>query len=346
MTGELEAVFCFDGGGLYITADALGKTARFGIDGTPVVLSLPSDDEVFSLSDPGWPGTGKAARPTLQSADGKMLVGVILKFEVRVTVGGTAEEATAEAVAGAFPVAVEAAERFLGHARTRASQEWLPSQHEGASLALYGMLMYAGTETEVRPETRWQPPGLAVGIEPQRAAGPDEVEQLLSLTTSGVEPANEAVLLADARAAVSIVHVRQHWKLERRDTGRVVLLAGMAAEVKIKRTLTEKTRRELRPLLDVILDNPRDVSIATGQFLDKPMKAALGVSLREKAGLPEEYKTLFKDVTEKLFPWRNAVAHRGWQPPLDQAKQAIEIVERLFAWLDSVPSTAHDADTD
>jgi hypothetical protein len=303
MTQELEAVFYFNGDGLYITGDALGKSAEFETNGTRITLNLPKHDEVFALADPGWPGERKAARPTFQNGEGKMLAGVILKFEVRVAVSGTTEEATSDLVASAFPTAVETAERFLGLARTRANQDWLPSRQEGASLALYGMLMYAGTDTEVKQEARWQPPGLAVGINPERAAGPDEIEQLLLLTRSGTEPLDADVLLADARAAISIVRVRQQWKAEHRDTGRAVLLAGMAAELKIKRTLTEKIRPELRPLLDVILENPRDMSIATGQLLDKPMKAALGISLREeKANLPDEYETLFRTSMRSSFP--------------------------------------------
>ena len=340
---ELEAVFYFDGGGLYVTGDALGKSVRFETDGTWVSLNLPTRDEVFSLSDPGWPGRGKSARPTFQSG-GEMLAGVISKFEVRIAVSGTAAEATSELVARAFPLARETAERFLGLARTRAAQDWLPLWHEGASLALYGMLMYAGTDTEVRPETRWQPGSLAVSIKRELAAGPDAIEELLALTSSGVEPATADVLLADARAALSIVPVRQQWKAERRDTSRAVLLAGMAAEVKIKRMLAEKAQPEFRPLIDVILENPRDVSVATGQLLDKPMKAALGVSLREEKSKAEsEYKTLFRDVTEKLFPRRNDVAHRGEQPTLDEAKEAVDIAGRLFAWLGSLPKASSDS---
>lgn len=231
--------------------------------------------------------------------------------------------------------------------QAHAAQEWLPSRHEGPNLALYGMLMYAGTDKEVRPDARWQPPELAVGINREFAAGPDEIEHILSLTSSEIEPADEDMLLADARSALSIVRVRQQWKMERRDTGRAVLLAGMAAEVKIKRTLTAKVRTELRPLLDFILENPRDMSVATSQLLDKPLKAALGISLREeKRNLPDEYKTLWKDVTETLFLRRNRVAHLGWQPPLDEAKEAVEIAGRLFAWLDTVPGAPdHGADS-
>ena len=189
---------------------------------------------------------GYGGATDIQSADREMLAGNILKFEVRVSVAGTPEAATSDLVAGAFPIAIEVAERFLSLARTRAGQDWLPSPYEGPSLALYGMLMYAGTDTEVGPEPRWQPPMLAVGINRERAAGADTIEQLLSLAND-LSPATEDVLLADARAALSIVRVRQQSKRsERAQHGRAVLLAGMAAEVKIKRTLTERNRSSAR----------------------------------------------------------------------------------------------------
>lgn len=47
MTQQLEAVFYFDGAGLYVTGEALGKSAEFEVDGTAVTLNLPNADEVF-----------------------------------------------------------------------------------------------------------------------------------------------------------------------------------------------------------------------------------------------------------------------------------------------------------
>jgi hypothetical protein len=152
----------------------------------------------------------------------------------------------------------------------------------------------------------------------------------------GGDPAVADLLLADARMVLSPFGISQAWKRERRYTARAVLLAAIAAEVKIKGTLVEKTPDELQGLLDVILDNPRDITIATGQLLDKSMKAAVGVSLLEQD------KPLFKDVTERtstkwgLFPLRNRVAHHGYQPKLAEAEKAVDTVQRLFAWLNGV----------
>jgi hypothetical protein len=94
--------------------------------------------------------------------------------------------------------------------------------------------------------------------------------------------------------------------------------------------LRESATRELRPLLDIVLDSPRDVSVAAGQLLDKPLKAITGMSLREAD------KPLFKLVTEKLFPLRNRVAHYGHRPTTQEARDAVATATDLFAWLDQL----------
>jgi hypothetical protein len=94
--------------------------------------------------------------------------------------------------------------------------------------------------------------------------------------------------------------------------------------------LRESATSELRPLLDIVLDSPRDVSIAAGQLLDKPLKVITGMSLKEAD------KPLFKRVTEKLFPLRNRVAHYGHRPTTQEARNAVATVTDLFAWLDGL----------
>lgn len=62
----------------------------------------------------------------------------------------------------------------------------------------------------------------------------------------------------------------------------------------------------------MILDNPREITIATGQLLDTPIKAALGVSLAEQD--PQLITQLTqKTNTTWLFPLRNRVAHHTYQ---------------------------------
>jgi hypothetical protein len=98
----------------------------------------------------------------------------------------------------------------------------------------------------------------------------------------------------------------------------------MAAEIKIKRTLLENARA----VLDAALENPRELSVAVSQLLNKPMKAAVGVSLLE------QQRSLYEDITETLFPLRNRVAHRGYRPTNAEADEALDMVIKLFDWFD------------
>jgi hypothetical protein len=115
------------------------------------------------------------------------------------------------------------------------------------------------------------------------------------------------------------------------DRRRVVLLSAIAAEVKIKQVIREKTPTDRRELADVLLDNYREIDIAIGQLPHKPMKAAVGHSLHA------DDPALFVKV-QSLFKVRNDVAHRGIDPKEDQAREAVRTVIRLFAWLDGLPT--------
>lgn len=142
------------------------------------------------------------------------------------------------------------------------------------------------------------------------------------------EPRLAATLLADARG-VLIPPATQETR-DRLDTPHAVLLAAIAAEVRIKETLRESATGGLRPLLDIVLDSPRDVSVATGQLLDKPLKVITGTSLKEAD------KPLFNRVNDKLFPLRNRVAHYGHRPTTEEARNAVATATDLFAWLDEL----------
>jgi hypothetical protein len=72
--------------------------------------------------------------------------------------------------------------------------------------------------------------------------------------------------------------------------------------VKIKQTLREKTPADRRAVVDVLLDNYREVDVAIAQLPHKAMKAAVGRSLHEEAA------DLFQAVVQ-LFTHRNQIAH-------------------------------------
>jgi hypothetical protein len=143
------------------------------------------------------------------------------------------------------------------------------------------------------------------------------------LEASAKEPDIAKTLLADARAI--------YWPKFRtgQDHQRAVLLAAIAAEVDVKRRLQDFASPELRPLVEIIVRNPRDVSQSVPQLLHKPLKAVTGQSLVESD------KRLW-DAVERLFIVRNRVAHRGDLPSETEGRAAVHCTERLFEWLDDL----------
>jgi hypothetical protein len=116
----------------------------------------------------------------------------------------------------------------------------------------------------------------------------------------GDGPSTPDVLLADARETV-MGRSAEH------DVRRGVLLAAIAAEVKINTTLAEKTPTESRNVLNY-------QKIPIGDVPAKIMGRAVGRSLRD------DDPNLFCAV-KQLFECRNTVAHHGESPSLDEARR-------------------------
>lgn len=105
-------------------------------------------------------------------------------------------------------------------------------------------------------------------------------------------------------------------------------MAAIACEVKVKVNLRERIDPADLPLLDFILENPREVTVTAADGLfNKLMWTAQGPSLREAD------KDLFRSVV-RLFEVRNGVAHRGEWPDVEEAKDLVRTARRAFRWLD------------
>ena len=160
-----------------------------------------------------------------------------------------------------------------------------------------------------------------VGYDQSRREEVRSVASLVSSLNTG-EPSFAAVLLADARAIYS--HSRSAGAA---DHQRAVVLAAIASEVGIKQRLRELASENQMALLDVILNNPREVTQSPPQLLNKTCLAVAGVSLSN------EDDVFFKDVERRLFTLRNKVVHGGLLPSEEQARRAVEIATRLSEWL-------------
>lgn len=113
------------------------------------------------------------------------------------------------------------------------------------------------------------------------------------------------------------------------DCQRAVLIAAIACEVKVKDTLRLKVPPDRRPLVDLLLENPRDWSIAALALFDKATDAALGRSLRT------DHREVYKDVC-RLFELRNRIAHRGEKPDDTEASRVVLAARQVFRWLDEL----------
>jgi hypothetical protein len=113
------------------------------------------------------------------------------------------------------------------------------------------------------------------------------------------------------------------------DCQRAVLIAAIACEVKVKDTLRQKVPPDRRSLVDLLLENPRDWSIAALALFDKATDAALGRSLRT------DHREVYKDVC-RLFELRNRIAHRGEKPDETEASRVVRAGRQVFRWLDGL----------
>jgi hypothetical protein len=134
-------------------------------------------------------------------------------------------------------------------------------------------------------------------------------------------PPTALVLLADARHLAT--RPPQDW-------ARAVLAAAVATEVRVKQALRSAATDDGRPLVDFLLDNPRDASLAAVNLFHRAMQAVCGRSLHiDDPGL-------FREV-DFLFRLRNEIAHHARRPTAERGARAVQAAVGAFAWLASLP---------
>jgi hypothetical protein len=107
---------------------------------------------------------------------------------------------------------------------------------------------------------------------------------------------------------------------------RAVLFAALACELAVKETLRETAEGEVRALLELVLEHPRDYSLAAAELFAKPMQAITGRSLRD------EDRALWKRV-DVLFRERNRVAHKGARLSHREARELVASAVEAIEWL-------------
>jgi hypothetical protein len=108
-----------------------------------------------------------------------------------------------------------------------------------------------------------------------------------------------------------------------------LVLAAISTEIRIKRTLEELASADQRDLIQILLNSPRDYSVAAQRLFDRPLKAISGHSLKD------DDKELWK-AAGALFVDRNAVAHKGAVHDVTRIREDVGSALRLKKYLANV----------
>jgi hypothetical protein len=311
----------------------IGRAPGPGADGPfhdrQCTLRFPAHNQDFGL-DQYTPAPDRVATGGFRQANGETTEISVLLVQVAVEMPGdfTEEEVSATDDDAAFRAAHallhEAADigrelvsSFVLAVRTQHRQSWLAPENVPPRVVWLsdlrdgsGRRLPVGYADPMTVKTMGGMAGLTA----------TDVGNWVDQLQQDTKPPFADLLLADAQFhAWHAAHPNPHLGL---------MLAAIAAEVKIKETLVALATPGQRPVLDLVLENPRDWSMAAASLFDKALKAVAGVSLREEA------KPLYKAVDD-LFVHRNRFAHRG-DVTLDESlvRKDLQAARRVFDWLD------------
>ena len=206
---------------------------------------------------------------------------------------------------------------FFVWARVQAHQHWLDPQQQVPRATWRSELRDAAGH---QLATGYNEPLVFGGIEDEQHVTATELELFLDLASHDVAPPMPETLLADAFFYA--------WQASPANPQLGLMLAAIGCETKIKAFLTEIAQPSQLELVDLVLENPRDVSLAAVRLFDKALLAVAGVSLRE------DNKVLYNSIST-LFEHRNRFAHRG-DPDLDAQAIGLDLnaARDVFHWLD------------
>jgi hypothetical protein len=321
----LRSEFFFEIDNLLVEDSVLGASIEFQRESYRIRVCLPTADGEF----PGFEaGDFKAVGASLKNAYGHPISQVLI-LQLAVIGDGPTSSADFEhadgSVEGAIENGIDHLESTFALADVAAAEliDWIRIQGQ-PWLALHGERPKSLEWGALYDETTGRV--LPVGFRGARSRNfPVQAALNRKAFTSLAHLADDQgpalpvpeTLLADALHFVAG---------ETPDFARAVLIAAIACEVKIKETLRKLAAPEMLPVLDLLLENPRDWSMAAASLFDKALKAVTGHSLRISN------KNLFKHI-EHLFTLRNRIAHRGEKPSKNDVEIVIGAATGVFRWL-------------
>jgi hypothetical protein len=328
----LTAAHHFEVVDLWVRGELLGTRHAVTFAGHKVSLIFPANETDFGVetnnSDPPVLGhTSLRGRENVPTAEVLMIrieVEVVSDFklpteQIEVPTSVASYEGV-KILRDTEQIAREFAQKYISLVRAELDQFWLgPSESQLKSTWLTLLLDNSGNGIEAS----YGDP-VAVTIYALDNILSEELNAaFIQKVLEGAEPDLAATFLTDAQYTVlraNDPNLRQ-----------AVLLAAIACEVKIKDTITSLATPEQRQLVDLLLDHPRDWTMAASSLYDKGLEAVCGRSLRK------ENIDLYKDI-DLLFQDRNRIAHKGGDRVSadDILKKHIRSAKSVFDWLDGI----------
>lgn len=149
------------------------------------------------------------------------------------------------------------------------------------------------------------------------ALGRAEVNRLLHQMAAGRQPSVARAFLADAAAAKDLKHK--------------VVLAAFGVEFAVKSKLRQRASATQEILVDLLMGRAQGFTIAAIKLFDKPLKAILGVSLKESD------RQLY-NLINGLFEDRNRVAHGSLDKlsSEEDLRKEVRAAKKVCDWLDTL----------
>ena len=322
--------FEIPGLGLWTSDDAFGVSLTVDYEGVEIELTIPAATDDFGLVDS--PDAGPAFGNQSANLDGHLCQEVKI-VRVRVTADapfvtydpGASADARSEVVQFLQGLQLKA-RTFLGELVSLARAEgqfWAGSSADLPSMTW--RQEFENRDSGARIPLAISPMAIFMAREIDVALTEPTYHSLAQRVAAGDRAQLPDELIQDAKFLA--------WIRQPPDLRSAVLMAAIACEAKVKGVLSDIVDPDARELLDIVLKNPRDVTLPVASVFDKTSKAVCGRSLRE------EDAELHKSVG-KLFEARNSIAHgKGDQPGDDEMRDAVQAARRAFIWLESLRET-------
>jgi hypothetical protein len=260
--GQHLAIFHFAAGGLWVRGELLGESWWLEREGYGMLVSLPSEDSDFG------PLIGDRKPLTQVSSRRGKVAASVRAFQIAVPVKSTvsskdpleADKSDGErALNKAYGVAFSVAEDFLSWLRVLGGQYWLLASHEPPRAVGTADLIDVESGGRVR-NVGLEQRQIAYARDPAAALTRETLDQVVDRLARGEATGSADLLFADAQDTLAGEGAESELIASRRDVRRAVLLAAIAAELKIKETLREKTPAPKRALVELMLKKWREVN--------------------------------------------------------------------------------------